>query len=95
MDGLERGENVLQTSATSGISKMVIPSSLREDMLTRIHVGHMGIEKSKQRARDVLFWPGMCKQIEHMVERCDTCLQRRCSNTKDKSSQDGQKDPYC
>ncbi|KAI2650239.1 Retrovirus-related Pol polyprotein from transposon 17.6 [Labeo rohita] len=37
--------------------KIVIPTLLREEMLQRIHSGHMGIEKSKQRARDILFWP--------------------------------------
>lgn len=28
--------------------KIVIPMQLREEMLKRIHAGHMGIEKSKQ-----------------------------------------------
>ena len=32
-------------------------------MLDRIHPGHMGIENSKRRARDVLYWPGMNSQI--------------------------------
>lgn len=50
--------------------KIVIPMQLREEMLKRIYAGHMGIEKSKQRARDIVFWPDMSKQIASMVEQC-------------------------
>lgn len=50
--------------------KIVIPMQLREEMLKRIYAGHMGIEKSKQRARDIVFWPSMSKQIASMVEQC-------------------------
>ena len=57
--------------------KIIVPHSLRADMLARIHTGHFGMEKCKQRARDVLFWPGMCKQIESLVGSCDICLERR------------------
>lgn len=32
------------------------------------------MEKSKQRTRDNLFWPGMGKEIEAIVEKCATCL---------------------
>lgn len=37
-------------------------------MLEKIHTGHMGVEKSKQRTRDVLFWPSMNKQIGAIVK---------------------------
>lgn len=38
--------------------RILVPSSMRKEMLQRIHQGHMGIEKSKRRARDVLYCPG-------------------------------------
>ena len=46
--------------------KIVIPSSFRPEMLEKIHAGHMGTEKCKKRARDVLYWPGMNSQIEEI-----------------------------
>ena len=49
-------------------------------MLQRTHQGLMGIEKSKQRARDVLYWPGMNSQISDMISRC---LQHQRQNTKE------------
>ena len=41
------------------------------------------MEKCKQRARDVLFWPGMGKQIETLVSSCSICLERRSSLPKE------------
>ena len=49
--------------------KLIAPSSLREDMLSQIHSSHLGIEKCKRRARDVLFWPRMNQQIADMVSK--------------------------
>lgn len=63
--------------------KIVIPASLRGLMLTKIHAGHMGMEKCKQRARDIMFWPGMGRDIDRIVEKCTICQERHPSNTKE------------
>lgn len=42
--------------------KIIIPPNMREKMLERIHESHMGIEKSKRRARDIMFWPKMTEK---------------------------------
>ena len=44
-------------------------------MLELIHESHQGIIKCKQRARDILFWPGMSSQIEEKVSQCSLCAQ--------------------
>ena len=44
-------------------------------MLVKIHASHMGVEKSKRRERDILYWPGMNGQIEEMILKCPTCLE--------------------
>ena len=51
--------------------RLIIPSCLQQDILQRIHMGHMGITRCTQRAREVVFWPGMNKEITEMVEKCD------------------------
>ena len=38
-----------------------------------IHGTHLGIVKSKQRAREALYWPGMSAQIEDKVKDCTAC----------------------
>ena len=47
-------------------------------MIQRMHTGHMGVEKSKSRAQDLLFWPGMGKQIEATVEQCSIRQETQC-----------------
>ncbi|KAL0839884.1 hypothetical protein ABMA28_016507 [Loxostege sticticalis] len=39
----------------------------------RVHEGHLGIERCKRRARDVMFWPGMAADVERAVRLCDAC----------------------
>ena len=52
-------------------------------MLQRIYTGHFGVEKSKHRARDIVFWPGMGQQIEATVGRCEICQTHSNANTKE------------
>ncbi|XP_046569886.1 uncharacterized protein K02A2.6-like [Haliotis rubra] len=63
--------------------KIVIPISMRKEMLERIHTGHMGIVKCKERARDDIFWPRMTADIERTVDNCGTCQQNRMKQCKE------------
>ena len=49
-------------------SRVVIPSSLRSDLLQRIHAGYLGQEKCKERARAAVFWPGITREITETVQ---------------------------
>lgn len=46
------------------------------------NAGHMGTEKS-ERARNVMFWPGMCRQIESIAGRHSVCLKHHPSGAKE------------
>ena len=63
--------------------KIFVPSSLRDDVLKKIHQSHMGIERSKQCARELVFWPGINKEIKSVVKNCSVCAEYRCSNQKE------------
>ena len=63
--------------------KVVIPPSLRKEMLSRIHEGHLGMEKCKIRGRRLMFWPGMNSQIEQTVAQCNTCIKHRNKQQKE------------
>jgi hypothetical protein len=49
--------------------KLILPKSIQQEMLKKIHESHMGINKCKSRARDVLFWIGMASQIEDFIRK--------------------------
>jgi len=51
-------------------SRILIPSSLRQDILARLHTGHQGITKCRKRASQSVWWPGLSKQVEHLVSTC-------------------------
>ena len=46
---------------------------MRPAMLEIIHETHIGIVKSKQRAREAVYCPGMSAQIEDKVRDCSIC----------------------
>ena len=64
-------------------SKIVIPTKMRKEILIKIHAGHQGREKCKQRARQVVFWPGMNSDIDNIVESCETCQQHQHNHQKE------------
>ncbi|XP_054267309.1 uncharacterized protein K02A2.6-like [Macrosteles quadrilineatus] len=58
-------------------SRIIVPSSLCQEMLHRIHVGHLGATKCREKARFSLWWPGMASDINMMVASCPTCIKHR------------------
>ena len=58
-------------------NKVVIPAVLQKEMLKIVHQPHLGVEASKRRAREALFWPEMDKAIEQLVKSCSICNQNK------------------
>ena len=63
--------------------RIVIPKTLRREMLERIHQGHLGMDKCKWRARQSICWPGMSKQIQECIRKCETCARLLSSKPKE------------
>ena len=58
-------------------SRLVIPVAMQKTILGKIHEGHQGITKCRERAKQSVWWPGLSKQIEDLVEKCDKCSKER------------------
>ncbi len=54
-------------------SRFVIPLSLQPEMLKRIHEGHQGIVKCRERAQQTVWWPGLNSQLQDRVFNCTVC----------------------
>ncbi|CAC5369073.1 unnamed protein product [Mytilus coruscus] len=63
--------------------KIVIPTSLRDEMMKRLHESHLGIEKNKKLATDFKYWPGINGQIDDTISNCGICLENRYSKQKE------------
>lgn len=57
--------------------RVVIPTSLQLDILDKIHSGHQGLVKCRQRASCSVWWPKLHEQIEQAVARCPVCVQHK------------------
>ncbi|KAJ8351786.1 hypothetical protein SKAU_G00232620 [Synaphobranchus kaupii] len=66
--------NSALTSGRGGPRKFRRSFTLRPRILAMAHEGHLGIVKVKQRCRDLVWWPGLDRDIETMVKDCTTCL---------------------
>ena len=53
--------------------RILIPGSLRQQVLTLAHEGHQGIAKCKERLRSKVWWPGIDKEIERICRACHSC----------------------
>lgn len=63
-------------------NKIIVPKLLQREMLEKIHYGHLGIEKCKNRARESLYWKNIDKDIENFVKHCFVCNKYKRANTK-------------
>ena len=63
-------------------SRIVIPASMRNQVLQAIHLGHQGENKCILRARESVFWPGISTDIRQMVKNCDLCNKHQPAQPK-------------
>ena len=68
-----RDELTVQDGIILRGDRVVIPLSMRTEMKQKVHSGHLGINSSLRRARDLIFWPGMSSEIRQYIETCAVC----------------------
>jgi transposase InsO family protein len=64
-------------------NRVIIPTSMRPDTLSRLHDAHQGITSTLQRARRTVYWPKLQDDITEMVQKCEDC--RRYGNKKSRT----------
>lgn len=55
--------------------RLIIPDSLRSQILQSLHECHSGIVRMKAIARSYIWWPGIDSQIEEIAKSCTSCAQ--------------------
>ena len=64
-------------------SRIVIPGSMRSEMLEWIHDGHQGLNKCRMRVNTSVWWPGIASQITHKVESCMYSREHRRAQSRE------------
>ena len=63
--------------------RVVIPTTVQDYILDKLHEGHQGVEKTKLRAKDTVYWVDIDKDIEARTKSCATCQEYRRSHQKE------------
>ena len=63
--------------------RLVIPRSLRKNMLAELHTGHAGVEGSLRRSREIIYWPGMSNDVREFTQKCEICREFEQSQPKE------------
>ena len=63
-------------------SRLVIPPSLRRDIIERIHEGHQGMVKCLDRVRMSVWWPNVNSEVKDFIARCNTCCLERVNKSE-------------
>ena len=62
---------------------IVIPNSLRQQVLNQLHTNYMGIEKTKILAHESVYWSSI-NAIKSYIKHCATCLEFQQMQPKEK-----------
>ena len=57
--------------------RLVIPSKLRQSVLDLVHLGHFGMQRMKQLARSIIYWPLIDDDIERVSRSCNSCAEHQ------------------
>ena len=63
--------------------RLVIPKSLRSNVIENLHAANQGVESICARARHSVYWPGIDKEIEKSCKTCDNCQKIAPSQPKE------------
>ena len=55
----------------------MVPVQKRKEILTKFHVSHQGIERTKQRARQIVYWAEINSDIKNTVKACTKCQEHQ------------------
>ena len=53
--------------------RIIIPETMKEEILKNLHYAHQGIEKCKLRAKFSVYWTNINDDIEKLIKSCQTC----------------------
>ena len=63
--------------------RIVVPQPMRKEILQKIHEGHQGLAKCRERARSSVWWPGLSTEISSLVTSCQVCHELKRTQQKE------------
>ena len=72
-ENLERFERYREGLSVIYHSRVIVSVSLQEKVQEGLHAAHQGMEGMQSRAREMVFWPNITKDLEEIRARCREC----------------------
>ena len=76
-----------ELSADDGLvlkgNRLVIPAAARSDTLVALHSSHQGIDRTKRRARQTVWWPAINSDIVNTINACSACQMHQPSQQRE------------
>ncbi len=69
-------------------NRVVVPYSMRREVLADLHAPHQGQERTLARAWQCIFWPDITNDVKQVVRRCDKCKENKASYGREPMIQD-------
>ncbi|TRY69982.1 hypothetical protein TCAL_12944, partial [Tigriopus californicus] len=69
-------------------SRIVIPQARRREVVKIFHDAHQGYDRSLQRARQAVFWPGLTSDLTNSCKLCKQCQKYQAKQQKETISRD-------
>ena len=63
--------------------RLIIPRCLRADVLQKIHEGHQGITKCRERVHQFVWWPKIGEEIVQIAQQCAHCQKYKPTAAKE------------
>ena len=63
--------------------RLLIPNKMQRQVLSQLHESHQGSVRTKQRAHLSVYWPGIDRDIDNVILKCEQCQDHLPSNTKE------------
>jgi len=61
--------------------RVIVPGTLRQQILKELHCAHPGMVRMKEVARSHVWWPNMDREIEELVRACTGCQKTKATPT--------------
>ena len=56
-------------------TRIIVPQTLRTEMIQPLHTRHLRLEKCLNRAKQSMYWSGLYEELKDLVTNCTTCLK--------------------
>ncbi|XP_055634155.1 uncharacterized protein K02A2.6-like [Toxorhynchites rutilus septentrionalis] len=62
--------------------RILIPRSLRQQFIEKLHTAHLGVDYTIRAARESMYWPGMAEHITNFVRNCEVYMTLSASQAR-------------